>query len=194
VQPSSTDPIPMLDEWLSHARRSGVADPIPMAFVTVGSDGRPSARTVGLKRLHEGTLIFSSALWTRKARELAANPHVSLLFYWPEIGRQVHVAGRAEVCERALSQELFAERPIAHRLQSIVSRQGDPIEDLEPLRMRHAHLMSVLETPPECPGDWGAIRVIPEAIELWQQSADRMHDRLLFERDGSDWRLQRLAP
>ena len=193
MQPS-TDPIPMLDEWLSHARINGVSDPIPMAFVTVGADGRPSARMVGLKRLYEGTLIFSSALWTRKARELASNPHVSLLFYWPEIGRQVHVAGRAEICERALSVELFAERPIAHRLQSIVSRQGEPIDDLEPLRKRHAHLMSVLETPPECPADWGAIRVIPEAIELWQQSADRMHDRLLFEHDGSDWCLRRLAP
>ncbi len=195
MQPSSTDPLPLLEDWLSQARASGVPDPLPMAFVTVGDDGRPSARMVGLKLVRDGALIFSSALWTRKARELTANPHVSLLFHWPDLGRQVHVAGRAEVCERALSEELFADRPIAHRLQSIVSRQGEPIEDLEPLRRRHAHLMSVLETPPECPADWGAIRVCPDAIELWQQAPDRMHERLLFQREHSSaWRLERLSP
>jgi pyridoxamine 5'-phosphate oxidase len=195
LQPSSTDPLPLLEDWLSQARASGVPDPLPMAFVTVGDDGRPSARMVGLKLVRDGALIFSSALWTRKARELTANPHVSLLFHWPDLGRQVHVAGRAEVCERALSEELFADRPIAHQLQSIVSRQGEPIEDLEPLRRRHAHLMSVLETPPECPADWGAIRVCPDAIELWQQAPDRMHERLLFQREHSSaWRLERLSP
>jgi pyridoxamine 5'-phosphate oxidase len=190
-----TDPLELLEQWLARARASGVPDPLPMAFVTVGNDGRPSARMVGLKLVREGALIFSSALWTRKARELTANPHVSLLFYWPELGRQIHVAGRAQIAERALSEELFAERPIAHRLQSIVSRQGEPIDDLQALRSRHAHLMDVLEKDPECPADWGAIRVIPDAIEFWQQASDRMHDRLLFQDDGEGgWRRQRLAP
>jgi pyridoxamine 5'-phosphate oxidase len=187
--------MPMLDEWFAQARASGVPDPLPMAFVTVGADGRPSARMVGLKRVQEGGLIFSSALWTRKARELAANPHVSLLFHWPQIGRQVHITGQAAVCERRIAEELFAERPMAHRLQSIVSRQGEAIDDLQPLRSRHAYLMSVLEAPPECPADWGAIRVVPEAIELWQQAPDRMHDRLMFQRaEGSKWSLRRLSP
>jgi pyridoxamine 5'-phosphate oxidase len=195
MQEVSTDPLELLEQWLSQARASGVPDPLPMAFVTVGDDGIPSARMVWLKLVLDGALIFSSALWTRKARELAANPHVSLLFYWPELGRQIHVGGQAQIAERALSEELFAKRPIAHRLQSIVSRQGEPIDDLQALRSRHAHLMDVLEADPECPADWGAIRVIPKAIEFWQQACDRMHDRLLFQDDGEGgWRLQRLAP
>jgi pyridoxamine 5'-phosphate oxidase len=185
----------MLEEWVGHARAGGVPDPLAMTFATVGPDGRPSARTVGLKLIADGALIFTSALWTRKARELISNPYVSLLFYWPDLGRQVHVAGRALVAERDLSEELFTERPIAHRLQSIVSRQGEPIADLEQLRMRHAHLMSVLETDPPCPSDWGAIRVIPEAIEFWRQAPDRLHDRLLFQRENdNEWRQLRLAP
>jgi pyridoxamine 5'-phosphate oxidase len=190
-----TDPWPMLEDWLREARASGVPDPLPMAFVTVSSGGRPSARTVGLKLVRDGALIFTSALWTRKARELAENPHVCALFHWPALGRQIHLAGDAQVADRALSLQLFAQRPIAHRLQSIVSRQGEPIEDLEPLRKRHAHLTSVLEAEPECPPDWGAIRVIPQAIEFWQQASDRMHERLLFESDGQGgWCRQLLSP
>jgi pyridoxamine 5'-phosphate oxidase len=195
TESAPSDPFELLEQWLSSARSSGVPDPLPMAFVTVGQDGRPSARMVGLKLVLDGALVFTSALWTRKARELQANPHVSLLFHWPELGRQIHVAGQAHVAERALAERLFAERPIAHRLQSIVSRQGQPIDDLQILRLRHAHLMSVLEADPECPADWGAISVVPEAIEFWQQAPDRLHDRFLYESNGKDgWRLQRLAP
>jgi pyridoxamine 5'-phosphate oxidase len=190
----STDPVALLEDWLSRARASGVPEPMPMTFVTVGEDARPSARTVGLKLVRDGELIFSSALWTRKARELQANPYVSLLFYWPALGRQIHIAGRAQIADRALSEELFAARPLAHRLQSIVSRQGEPIDDLGELRLRHAHLLGVLEIEPQCPPDWGAIRVAPEALEFWEQAQDRMHDRLLYQHDEGRWQLQRLAP
>jgi pyridoxamine 5'-phosphate oxidase len=188
------EPLLILERWIEQGRPAD-GSPTPMAFVTVGPDGRPSARMVGLKRIEDRAILFTSALWTRKARELAANPHVSLLFHWPALGRQAHVAGRAEVAGRGLAQELFAERPLAHRVQTLVSRQGEPIEDLDALRQRHAHLMSVLEAPPPCPPDWGAIRVIPEAIELWSERPDRLHERLLYERPaGGEWRVTRLAP
>lgn len=165
-----------------------------MAFVTVGKEGRPSARTVLLKRLEDDALIFTSALWTRKASELRENPSVALLFYWPTVERQVHVTGQAAVADRQLAVELFAERDISHQIQTLVSRQGTPIEDLAPLRARHAHLMDAMEAPPECPADWGAIRVVPETVEFWQQAPDRMHDRFLYARDGQRWSVSRLAP
>jgi pyridoxamine 5'-phosphate oxidase len=187
-------PLRLLDRWLGEARSAGVAEAEAVAFVTVDERGRPSARTVLLKGLEDEALLFSSALWTRKARELRANPHVALLFHWPAIGRQVHVAGVAELAERELAAELFDQRELAHRVQTLVSRQGEPIESVEPLRARHAHLMDALEAPPRCPEDWGAIRVRPEAIEFWQEAADRMHDRLLHERTGEGWRITRLAP
>jgi pyridoxamine 5'-phosphate oxidase len=162
--------------------------------VTVGEGGRPSARTVLLKRVEEDALVFTSALWTRKAREITANPHVALLFYWPSAERQVHVAGHAALAERELAMELFAARDLAHQVQTIVSRQGEPIDDVDSLRARHAHLMDHMEAPPECPSDWGAIRVTPEAIEFWRQAPDRMHDRLLYERTTDGWRFLRLSP
>jgi pyridoxamine 5'-phosphate oxidase len=191
---SAEEPLSLLDRWLEEARAEGLHKPRSVAFVTVGEGGRPSARTVELKRLEDRALVFTSALWTRKARELEHSGHVALLFHWPTLGRQVHVTGEATVAERELAVELFSERELSHRVQTLVSRQGEPIEEIEPLRARHAHLMDVLEAPPECPPDWGAIRVRPDAVEFWSEAPDRMHDRLLYERSGERWRRSRLSP
>lgn len=188
------EPLALLDRWLAEVLAAGVSEPGVVALVTVGQDGRPSARMVLLKRLEADALVFTSAMWTRKAREIEANPSVALLFYWPSVGRQVHIAGQAIMAERELAVELFAQRELSHQVQTLVSRQGEPIEDISPLRDRHAHLMEVMESSPECPPDWGAIRVVPEAVEFWTQSPDRLHDRLLYERDGQEWRTKRLAP
>jgi pyridoxamine 5'-phosphate oxidase len=194
LRTSPTEPLALLDRWLADAREAGAPAPESVAFVTVGDEGRPTVRTVSLKRLEDRALVFTSALWTRKAREIAVNPHVALLFHWPSLGRQVHIAGSAAIAERALAEELFAEREPSHQMQTIVSRQGEPIEDLGRLRARHAHLMSAMEAPPACPPDWGALRVSPEAVEFWSQGADRMHDRLLYERADGGWSLTRLSP
>jgi pyridoxamine 5'-phosphate oxidase len=188
------DPLRLLETWLGEAQSARAPQPESVAFVTVGRGGRPSARTVLLKRIERDALVFTSALWTRKARELESNPHVSLLFHWPTVGRQVHIAGRAVLAERELAVELFSERDLSHRVQTLVSRQGEAIEDIQPLRDRHAHLMNALEAPPGCPPDWGAIRVLPDAVEFWSQAPDRMHDRLLYERAGERWTDSRLAP
>jgi pyridoxamine 5'-phosphate oxidase len=187
-------PLQLLREWIEEAREAGLAQPGSVAFVTVGADGRPSARTVNLKRLEDDALLFTSALWTRKAREVEANPNVALLFHWPSLGRQAHVMGRAELTDRALAEELFAERDLFHQLQSVVSRQGEPIDDLGPLRDRLAHLSQVQETAPACPPDWGALRVRPVVVELWSEADDRIHERRLFAREGDGWKVTLLAP
>lgn len=181
-------------DWIEEARAAGLAQPASCAFATVGAEGAPSARTVNLKRIEPGALVFSSAMWTRKARELSANPRVSLLFHWPSLGRQVHVAGEAAWAERTLAEELFDQRDLHHQLQTVVSRQGEPIEDLEPLRDRLQHLAAVQEAPPRCPEDWGALRVTPAAVEFWAEAEDRIHERRLFERESEAWKLTLLAP
>ncbi len=191
---SADHPIRELGRWIEEAREDGIPQPASVAFVTVGAGGRPSARTVTLKRLEDDALVFTSALWTRKANEIRDNPHVALLFHWPALGRQVHVTGEAALAERALAEELFDERDLVNQLQTVVSRQGEPIEDLDHLRDRLAHLAQVQETAPVCPGDWGALRVSPDAVELWSESADRIHERRLFKREGESWKLTLLAP
>ncbi len=188
------EPIQLLGEWIEDARRSGLPQPASVALVTVSAEGRPSARTVNLKRLEDDALIFTSAMWTRKARELDANPNVALLFHWPTLGRQAHLTGEAAWGERALAEELFAERDLLHQLQTVVSRQGEPIEDLTPLRERLAHLAEVQETAPPCPPDWGALRVRPDQVELWSEAEDRIHQRRLFKRHEAGWELTLLSP
>jgi pyridoxamine 5'-phosphate oxidase len=191
---SAENPIRELERWIEEARERGLAEPASVAFVTVGQGGRPSARTVNLKRIEDDALLFTSALWTRKAREIEANPNVALLFHWPQLGRQVHVAGEARLAERALAEELFAQRDLLHQLQTVVSRQGEPLDDLGPLRDRLAHLAQVQEAAPACPDDWGALRVRPRAVELWSEAEDRIHERRLFERDGGGWTVTLLSP
>jgi pyridoxamine 5'-phosphate oxidase len=188
------DPLAELREWIEDARRAELAHPASVAFATAGADGQPSARTVTLKRLEDDGLVFTTALWTRKAQEIDANPHVALLFHWPSLGRQVHVTGRAIRAERALAEELFAERDAVHQLQTVVSRQGEPVDSLDPLRDRLAHLAAVQETGPPCPEDWGALRVDPQTVELWREAEDRIHERRLFERDGTGWTMTLLSP
>jgi pyridoxamine 5'-phosphate oxidase len=188
------EPLQELREWIAEARREKVPHPASVAFVTVGADSRPSARTVTLKRIEDDALVFTTALWTRKAEEMEANPYVALLFHWPALGQQAHVMGKASLAERALAEELFAERDLLHQLQTVVSRQGEPIEDLEPLRTRLAHLAEVQETAPACPEDWGALRVKPDAVELWREAADRIHKRRLFRRNGEDWNVTLISP
>lgn len=171
-----------------------IPHPAAVAFATVGPDGRPSARTVTLKRLEVDALVFTTALWTRKVREVEGNPHVALLLHWPSLGRQAHIAGEASLAERSLAEELFAERDLLHQLQTVVSRQGERIEDLEPLRARLAHLSEVQEAAPACPQDWGALRVRPDTVELWSEAPDRIHERRLFERNGDGWSVSLLSP
>ncbi len=191
---NSEEPLALLDRWLAEAREAGVPEPASVAFVTVGEGGRPSARTVSLKRLEERALVFTTALWTRKAREIESNPRVALLFHWPALGRQVHIGGHAVLAERELAVDLFSQRDLANRVQTLVSRQGEPIEDIAALHARHAHLMEALEAPPECPPDWGAIRVSADTVEFFSEAPDRIHDRLLYERTGDSWRVVRLSP
>lgn len=188
------DPIRELERWIEDARVEGIPQPASVAFVTVGAGGRPSARTVTLKRIEDDALLFTSALWTRKAKEIEANPQVALLFHWPALGRQVHITGEATLAERALAEELFAERDPLHQLQTVVSRQGEPIEDLDELRDRLAHLAGVQETAPACPDDWGALRISPRTVEFWSEADDRLHERKLFVHKEAGWEITLLAP
>lgn len=189
------DPLQILADWLEQAREAGVPAPAAMTLTTVSADGRPSARVVSLKRLEAGALVFTTGLWTRKAKELLGNPRVAAVFYWPTLGRQVRVEGRAEIAERELAEELFAARPRSHRLQTLVSRQGETIDELAQLRTRFEALRSETgEGAVPCPNDWGAIRITPDAVEFWVEGADRLHERLYYRPGPEGWHCSRLAP
>ncbi len=189
------EPMEILGRWLEQAEEAGVPAPRAMTLATATADGRPSARLVSLKRLSGDALVFTTALWTRKAEELRDNPRAAATFYWPACGRQVRVEGRTEIAERELAEELFAGRPRDHQLQAHVSRQGEEIESLDQLRSRLEALRAELgEGPVPCPEDWGAVRLRPDRIEFWEEGEDRLHRRTLFEAVDGGWREALLAP
>ncbi len=184
-----------LERWLAEAADAGAPAPAAMTLATVDGDGRPSARVVSLKRLEPEALVFTTGLWTRKAAELRANPRVALVFHWPALGRQARVEGRAELAERELAEELFAERQRSHQLQTLVSRQGEAIEDLGALRARLDELKAEAGAQPvPCPAEWGAVRIRPDVVELWSEGEDRLHERRLFERSNGRWTVTLLSP
>lgn len=190
-----SDPLRILSRWLDEARDAQALAPTAMTLVTADAAGRPSARVVSLKCLEPDGLVFTTGLWTRKATELRDNPQVAAVFHWPSLGRQARIEGRAEIAERELAEELFAERPREHQLQTLASRQGEKIEDLEPLRARLGALAAEAgEDSIPCPADWGAVRIVPLSVELWEESADRLHDRLRFDASEEGWTCSRLAP
>ncbi len=190
-----TDPLERIARWVQDARAAGLVEHDAVGFTTVGEDGRPSTRTVSLREVEAEGLIVTTALWTRKARELRANPWVAMLLHWPSLRRQICVSGRAELAERALAEAIFARRDRPHQLQAQVSRQGEPIDDLPPLRRRLAEVREELgDRPAPVPEDWGAVRVRPAVIEFWEGADDALHDRQVAERDGTGWRWTRLAP
>jgi len=189
------EPLELLDRWLAEAHEAGVPAPRAMTLATATADGRPSARLVTLKELAADAVVFTTALWTRKVKELRANPRAAVTFYWPALGRQVRIEGVAEMGERELAERLFAGRPRSHQLQACVSRQGEEIESLDELRIRLAALQAELgDRPVPCPDDWGAVRVIPDRVEFWQEAEDCLHTRELYEATDGDWRRSLLAP
>jgi pyridoxamine 5'-phosphate oxidase len=188
-------PLETLADWLRDAREAGLPEHDAATLATTSPTGRPTARTISVRRVEPDGVVFTTALWTRKARDLRLIPHAALLLHWPALGRQVHLGGRVEPGARELAEEIFAERDRPHQLQSLVSRQGEPIADLAVLRERLAGVRrEVGDGPVPCPDDWGAMRIRPEFVEYWTAAPDALHDRVVFQRDRAGWRALRLAP
>ncbi len=167
-----------------------------MSLATVSADGKPSVRTVLLKGVDQRGFIFFTNYDSRKGRELTANPNASLVFYWPELERQVCVAGAVTKLPREESENYFHSRPKLSQIAAVASKQSSPLPDRAALEQAMAQLgekFAGSEVPlPEC---WGGFVLAPERIEFWQGRASRLHDRFSYTRatDGS-WSIARLSP
>jgi pyridoxamine 5'-phosphate oxidase len=156
----------------------------------------PSVRAVLLKGFDRRGFVFYTNFESRKAEELAANPRAALCFHWKSLGRQVRIEGATSVVSAAESDAYFASRPRDSQIGAWASDQSRPLSERAELESRFADFSrqyAESETVPR-PANWSGIRVAPERVEFWQERPYRLHDRVLFMREGERWLKQRLFP
>jgi pyridoxamine 5'-phosphate oxidase len=188
------DPMEMFRVWLAEAVAADLYEPNAMVVATVSADGQPSARMVLLKGFDETGFVFFTNLGSRKGVELLAEARCSLLFPWHPLERQVRVDGVATLVSRDEVAAYFATRPRGSRLGAWASHQSREVAGREALSAAYADAEERFSDEVPVPEEWGGFRVRAETIEFWQGRPGRMHDRLVYVRDGASWRTLRLAP
>lgn len=192
------DPIEQLQRWMQEAAQTDqLVEPCAAALATVDPAGRPSVRTVLIRRITDGQLLFFTNYGSRKAREIDGNPHVTLLFRWADPQRQVEVRGRAQRASAAASDAYFASRPRESQISAHVSPQSRPLADRQELDAMVAAVSASLAdlVPIPRPENWGGFAVTPSSVEFWQGRTGRLHDRLRYDlQSDRTWAVTRLAP
>ena len=192
----AADPFAQFRVWFDHALAAQLPEPNAMTLATATPDGRPSARVVLLKGFDQRGFVFYTNYHSRKGGEIEGSGWAALVFFWPELERQVRVEGRVERVLPQESDDYFASRPAGSRLGAWASPQSQVISGRDVLEQR----LSVLTTEYEDqdiprPPHWGGYRVVPTTIEFWQGRPNRLHDRLRYRlSDDQRWIVERLAP
>ncbi len=190
-----TDPILLFKRWLEEAQASEPNDPTAMTLATADASGQPSARMVLLKDADSAGFVFYTNLESRKGDELRTNPKAALLFHWKSLRRQVRIEGRVEPVTAAEADAYYSSRPRGSQIGAWASDQSRPLESRFHLERRVAevtarHLVGAIPRPPH----WSGFRVVPSALEFWQDKPFRLHDRLVYRRIAGGWATTRLFP
>lgn len=189
------DPVALFDEWFDEAIAAGLPEPHAVALSTASLDAMPSVRIVLLKSFTSEGAVIATNFESRKARELAENPRASLVTLWHPQFRQVRIEGVAHKVSDAESDEIFAARPRGAQIASVTSLQSHSVADRAAIEERYRRDERAIGSAPVArPHHWGGIRISLERFEFWQGRENRLHDRIVFEREGSGWRRYRVQP
>jgi len=193
--PHAPDPIAAFREALERAGKREPVEATSVVLATADGEGRPSARVVLLKGVDERGFVFYTNLGSRKARQLAENPRAALCVYWESIEQQVRVEGPVERVADEEADAYFASRPRMSQIGAWASRQSEPLDSRARLLGRAAAAEArFLGRPVPRPPFWGGYRIVPERIEFWWNQLHRLHDRVLYTREGDGWKVERLYP
>ena len=190
----SSNPFIQFKFWFDLVLKANITEPNAMTIATATKNGIPSARMVLLKGFDESGFTFFTNYESRKGKELLENHFASLLFWWREFERQVRIEGKIEKIGRKESEEYFNVRPIKSRYGALSSNQSEVVESREVLEKRFAELEKQFGDNPPTPENWGGYKLIPNKFEFWQGRRDRLHDRIVYEKDKDDWTIYRLQP
>jgi pyridoxamine 5'-phosphate oxidase len=188
-------PLPLFYRWYAEAVATGMKLPEAMALATAARGGAPSVRMVLLRGVSSRGFTFFTNYDSRKGGELARNPRAALLFYWPQLDRQVRIEGTVTRVSRRESQAYFQTRPRESRLAAWASAQSAVIADraaLEAAYQAAAARFGDRDIP--CPRFWGGFRLSPTRVEFWQSREHRLHDRQCFVRGARGWKAVVLGP
>jgi len=188
------DPLALFEIWLRDALASEIPEPYAMTLATATMDGRPSARIVLLRNFDQRGLVFFTNYQSRKGLELETNPRGALVFYWPEVERQIRVDGQVVRISAEESDDYHQKRPINSRLSSVASPESEVIPGRGALEDLVQALQRKYPEGPPRPPHWGGYRLIPQEFEFWQGRPSRLHDRIRFTRNEGGWVRERLAP
>ena len=198
---SETDVLPdavqQFRTWLDEALAAQLDEPTAMTLSTVAALGQPSSRVVLLKGLPDDAgFLFYTNYESRKGQELAAQPLAALNFFWPGLERQVRVEGRVEQAPAEMSTEYFQSRPRSSQIGAWASPQSQVISGREELEARETAVTERFgaQDPLPRPPDWGGYILRPTLVEFWQGRPSRLHDRIVYVREGNTWKRSRLAP
>ena len=183
--------------WLEEALTAQLDEPTAMTISTVAATGQPSSRVVLLKGLPDDAgFLFYTNYESRKGQELTAQPLAALNFFWPGLERQVRVEGHVEKAPEAMSTEYFQSRPRSSQLGAWTSPQSQVIDSREALEAREEAIVVKFkgQDPLPRPDNWGGYILRPTRLELWQGRPSRLHDRIVYELEGTVWKRSRLAP
>ncbi|MFW5755046.1 MAG: pyridoxamine 5'-phosphate oxidase [Tangfeifania sp.] len=188
------NPFKQFETWLNEAIKSEIMDPTAMTVSTIDENSFPQSRIVLLKYLDENGFVFFTNYKSQKGKSIENNPSVSLLFFWPELERQVRIDGFANKTSKTLSEKYFHSRPLESRIGAWASEQSSKIPNRKYLEKRFGSFKKKFGFAPPLPDFWGGFNVSPVKIEFWQGRENRLHDRILYEKTENEWKIKRLAP
>ena len=190
------NPFDQFRAWFKEAIDAEVNEPNAMTLATCKENGRPTARVVLLKGIEEHGFVFFTNYESHKGTEIAKNPYAALVFFWPELQRQIRIEGEIKKLDEAASDAYFFSRPIESQIGAHASPQSCTIESRQVIEDNYKRLLKRFETDPiSRPANWGGYSLDPQSIEFWQGRASRLHDRFLFTKAKiKDWNVSRLAP